>query len=219
MRYKSVNRLGLPIWIVLFAACAAPVTEQERTGFISDYSRLEKVGSTAYLYTGPKVADYSRFRIEGPAILFDAASGDSDNFTDEELEELEYYFREQLTEALTEKDGYTVVDQPGAGVATIRLGITAVDATVGALNVVLTTKITGAGLGGAAMEGEMVDSLSGEQLAAAVQWGSGSRILRAGFTRLGDAKLQINRWTRNLRKRIDAAHVQAQQTPITSSET
>ena len=59
------------------------------------------------------------------------------------------------------------------------------------------------------MEGEMVDSVTGEQLAAAVQWGSGSRVLRAGFTKLGDAKLQISRWTKNMRKRIDFAHAKA----------
>jgi len=210
VKYKSASRLGISICVVLLGACAAPVTEQERTGFIRDYSLLEKVGNTAYLYTDPKVANYSRFRIDGPEILFDSASDGSDTFTDEELKELERYFREQLTEALTENDGYSVVEQPGEGVATIRLGITAVDATVGALNVALTTKITGAGLGGAAMEGEMVDSLTGEQLAAAVQWGSGSRVLRAGFTRLGDAKLQINRWTKNLRQRIDSIHLQAE---------
>ena len=54
------------------------------------------------------------------------------------------------------------------------------------------------------MEGEMVDSLTGEQLDAWIRWGSGSRVARAGFTRLGDAKLQIDRWTKDMRKRIDA---------------
>jgi hypothetical protein len=191
---------------MLLAACAAPVKEQVRTGFISDYSRLEKVGNTAYLYTSPNVARYSRFRIDGPDILFDPDPEGPDSFTQAEIEELQRYFRARLAEALTENDGYSIVELRGEGVATIRLGITALDATLGALNIAVTTKITGAGLGGAAMEGEMVDSLTGEQLAAAVQWGSGSRVLRAGLTRLGDAKLQINRWTKNLRQRIDALH-------------
>ena len=56
------------------------------------------------------------------------------------------------------------------------------------------------------MEGELLDSVTNEQLAAAVQWGNGSRVLRAGFTKLGDAKLQINRWCKNLRERIDSTH-------------
>lgn len=212
MNCKWTNKLGILICAVLLGACAAPVKEQERTGFVSDYSRLQKVGDTAYLYMSPKVATYSRFRIEGPEILFNVDADDADKFSEEEIEVLKTYFREQLTKALTKDDGYEVVEQAGEGVATIRLAITAVDASMGALNLMVTTKITGAGLGGAAMEGEMVDSLSGEQLGAAVQWGSGSRILRAGLTRLGDAKLQMNRWTKKLRERIDASREQTENT-------
>jgi hypothetical protein len=217
MNYETAGKSGVFLFALMLAACAAPVKEQGRTGFISDYTQLQKVGNTAYLYTSPKIADYSQFRIDGPQIIMGATSGDTDDFTDEELETLKHYFREQLATALTEKDGYTIVEQPGEGVATIRLSITAVDATAGILNVALATKITGAGLGGAAMEGEIVDSLSQEQLAAAVQWGSGSRILRAGLTRLGDAKLQINRWTKNLRQRIDAIHDAVPGAPDTDS--
>ena len=83
----------------------------------------------------------------------------------------------------------------------------ALDASLGLLNISVTTKIIGAGLGGAAMEGEMVDSLTGEQLGAWIRWGSGSRVLKAGLTRLGDAKMQINRWTKDMRKRIDAVQI------------
>ena len=81
----------------------------------------------------------------------------------------------------------------GKRVARIKVALTAVDETVGALNLTIYTKVTGAGLGGAAMEGEILDSVTGEQLSAVVQWGNGSRILRAGYTKLGDAKLQINK--------------------------
>lgn len=192
---------------VAISACTTPVTEQARSGFISDYKSFERVDDTAYRFTSPRVKEYTTFMIEGPAMLFDNETEDGGQyFSDEELEELSEYFRGRLTKALSKNNGYAVVDQPGAGVATIRIGLTALDATVGALNVTIYTKVTGAGLGGAAMEGEMVDSLTNEQLAAAVQWGSGSRVLRAGLTKLGDAKLQINHWTDDLRQRIDDAH-------------
>ncbi len=206
MKYDSRIVVVNAICVAFFVGCAAPVTEQDRTGFISDYSQLEKAGDTLYIYLGPRVARYSRFRIDGPEILFDPNVGKSDKFTDEEIEKLKQYFRNQLTKALTENNGFSVVEEPGEGVATIRLGVTALDASLGLLNVAVTTKITGAGLGGAAMEGEMVDSLTGEQLGAWIRWGSGSRVTRAGFTRLGDAKLQINRWTNDMRQRIDAVH-------------
>lgn len=192
------------VFVTSLAGCAAPVKEQDRTGFISDYSRLEKASDTLYLYLGPKVASYSQYRIVGPEILFDPKAGQTDKFTDEEIEELTQYFRDHLIKALTENDGFTVVEEAGEGVATIRLAVTALDASLGLLNIAVTTKITGAGLGGAAMEGEMIDSLTGEQLGAWIRWGSGSRVTRAGFTRLGDAKLQIDRWTKDMRQRIDA---------------
>lgn len=209
----SFGAASFALFAVLTGGCATPVTEQERMGFISDYSKLEKVADNAYRYTSPKVKEYSRFMIDGPEFLLERAAAEEEReFSDKEIEELSVYFREQLERALTEDDGYEVVDAPGPGVGRLRIGITALDATNGALNVTIYTKVTGAGLGGAAMEGELVDSVSNEQLAAAVQWGSGSRVLRAGFTKLGDAKLQINHWVKNLRERIDMAHGRAADT-------
>jgi hypothetical protein len=41
---------------------------------------------------------------------------------------------------------------------------------------------------------------------AAMRWGGGSRILRAGFTEMGDAKIAIDRWAEDLRKLMDQAH-------------
>ena len=199
----------------LFQGCAAPVKEQARSGFISDYSRLEAVADNAYRYTSPGVKNYSQFIIDGPELLFEQSLEPHERkFSEDEINELKAYFRERLERVLTEDDGYQIVTTPAAGVARLRLGITALDATNGALNLTIYTKVTGAGLGGAAMEGELVDSLTGEQLAAAVQWGSGSRVLRAGFTKLGDAKLQINRWTDNLRERIDEAHSHTDTDPV-----
>jgi hypothetical protein len=208
--FRIVSSSILVVFATALFACAAPVTQQERVGFISDYSTLRKVKDDAYLYTGPRVNEYKVFMIEGPQMLFDNETADGERaFSDDEIRELATYFKSRLEKVLTEDGGYTIVDRPASGVATIRLAITALDATVGALNLTIYTKVTGAGLGGAAMEGEMVDSMTQEQLAAAVQWGSGSRFLRAGITKLGDAKLQINQWTANLRRRIDAAHAES----------
>ncbi|MFB3124454.1 MAG: DUF3313 family protein, partial [Woeseiaceae bacterium] len=127
-------------------------------------------------------------------------------FSDEELEDLQVHFKTAVIEALTEDDGYQVVEVAGPGTARLRIGITAVDDTIGALNITIYTKITGAGLGGAAMEGEVVDSMTGEQIAAVSRWGSGSRFLRAGFTHTGDAKILMDRWAKDFRKRLDDAH-------------
>ncbi len=88
MKYDSINAVVVALCITFFVGCAAPVTEQDRTGFISDYSRLEEAGDTLYIHLGPKVASYSRFRIDGPEFFFDPNAGNSDKLTDEEIEDL-----------------------------------------------------------------------------------------------------------------------------------
>jgi hypothetical protein len=189
--------------IVALGGCAT-TGEQEQTGFISDYSKLERAADNQWRYTNPKIGEYEKFFIEPVAILYERS--EDPEFSLDEIEQLKTHMLVSLTKSLTEDDGYEVVSEPGPGVATFRIGFTEVDASIGALNITLYTKITGAGLGGIAAEGEVIDSMTGEQLAAAIRWGSGSRVLRAGFTKLGDAKIVIDRWSREMRNRVDEAH-------------
>jgi len=187
------------------AAGCATVQDPGRTGFLSDYSKLEEIAENHLVYDSGNLGDYSKFIIDPVALVYRQAK-EKQVFTDQELEDLQTHFATKVREALTEDDGYQVVEANAPGTARLRIGITDVDDTIGVLNLSIYTKITGAGLGGAAMEGEMVDSVTGVQIAAVIRWGSGSRIGRAGFTHTGDAKIVINRWAKDLRERIDEAH-------------
>ncbi len=189
----------------VLAGCAAPVKEGERTGFISDYSSLGEKENNGYSYVSDGIADYTKFCVDPVEMLYQPNEGDT-TFSDEQLEELSAYFKTKIEEALTRDEGYELVTEPGPGVARFRAAITQVDDTIGILNILLYTRITGAGLGGAAMEAEIVDSVTGEQLAALVRWGSGRRVLRAGLTETGDAKILIKRWAKDIRRRIDEKH-------------
>ncbi len=189
---------------VLAAACAT-VQDPGQSGFLSDYSNLEEVDENHLVYVSGNAGNYSKFIIEPIAMLYRQPE-EKRIFSDEELEDLQVHFKNAVSEALTEDDGYEVVEVSGPGTARLRIGITDVDDTIGALNITIYTKITGAGLGGASMEGEIVDSITGEQIGAAIRWGSGSRVLRAGFTHTGDAKIVMNRWAKDFRDRIDGAH-------------
>lgn len=208
LEFTSPSRVSLLVLVVgTLAGCAVPVKEQPRAGFISDYSALEQESDSAYVYASDKLGEYGRFLIDPIEILIEQPSEEEERtFSEEELLSLKTFFEDQLRTALTRDEGYEVVTEPGEGVARVRHGVTALDASTGALNISIFTKITGAGLGGAAMESEVVDSLTGQQVSAAVQWGNGSRVLAAGITKLGDAKGQIKRWVRDLRRRIDRAH-------------
>ena len=174
-------------------------------GFLSDYSKLEELSEGHLFYSAGKSGDYDKFIIDPVEILF-TPDKDDPEFTEEDLQELQKHFRDKVVEEFTRDGGYEIVSKPGPGTARIRMGITDVKKTIGALNVTIYTKVTGAGIGGASAEGEMVDSVTGEQLAAAIRWGGGSRVLRAGFTKMGDAKLAIDRWAEDLRDMMDKAH-------------
>ncbi|MEL7451639.1 MAG: DUF3313 domain-containing protein [Pseudomonadota bacterium] len=204
---RTLYAAAAPLLLALATGCSAPVKEQPRAGFISDYSRLEKTDSHRYTYTGPDLDGYRSFIIDRPVLLFDRDADDYDKmFDDDEIEELLDYYVERVEEELIKEEAYAITTEPAPGVARIRVGFTALDASTAALNLTLYTKVTGAGLGGAALEAEIVDSMSGEQLAASVQWGSGSRIFLGGYTKLGHAKTQINRWADRLRERLDELH-------------
>jgi hypothetical protein len=191
--------------VSVMAAGCATVQDPGQKSFLSDYSKLEEIAENHLIYNSGNMHKYSNFIIEPVAMLYRHPE-EKRIFDDEELEDLQTHFAMEVREALTAGDGYQVVEVPGPGTATLRLGITDVDDTIGVLNVTIYTKVTGAGLGGAAMEGEVVDSVTGEQIGATIRWGSGSRILRAGFTHTGDAKIVIGSWAKGLRKRIDKAH-------------
>jgi len=204
-----MTRPYLYLLLVLFgvvSACAT-IDEPEQTGFLSDYSKLVRAADGQWLYAESKTAAYSKFHIEPISILMEP-KGEA-KFKPAEIEELKAHFVSKMTSALTKNDGYEVVSEPGPGVASFRLAITEIDASIAALNITIYTKATGAGLGGIAAEGEIVDSVTGEQLAAAIRWGTGSRVLKAGLSKLGDAKLVIDRWAKDIRKRIDQAHANA----------
>jgi hypothetical protein len=189
----------------MVAGCV-PVKDPGRTGFLSDYSKLEEIDENHLVYDSGNLGDYSKFIIEPVALVYHQAE-EKQVFTDEELEDLQAHFATKVREALTEDDGYQVVEANAPGTARLHIGITDVDDTIGVLNLSIYTRITGAGLGGAAMEGELVDSVTGVQIAAVIRWGSGARVIgRAGFTHTGDAKRVINRWAKDLRKRIDKEH-------------
>ncbi|MGI9264034.1 MAG: DUF3313 domain-containing protein [Gammaproteobacteria bacterium] len=202
---RSIRGIILTTIVSAVAAGCATIQDPGRTGFLSDYSKLVEVDENHLVYATDDLGNYSKFIIDPIAMLYRNPEDDQ-IFSDAELEELQEHFATKVREALTEDDGYSVVDAEGPGTVRLRIAITGVDDTIGALNITIYTKVTGAGLGGASMEGEIVDSVTGEQIAAVIRWGSGSRVLVAGLTHTGDAKIVINRWAKDLRERIDEAH-------------
>ncbi len=205
MRYLTKVAPELVAFQIFLCACTAPVSVTDQSGFLSDYSKLERIDESMLQFVDEAAGDYSSFIIEPIVIAFRQAPGEQ-VFTDEELSELATYYEKAVVDALNRDEGYPIVEAPAPGVARIRIGITNVEETIGVLNISIYTQITGLGLGGASFEGEIIDSVTGKQLAAVIRWGTGSRILKAGITHTGDAKIAIDRWAKDLRAQVDKAH-------------
>ena len=207
MTYSPTQITTILAALFVLAACAGPVDKPEQSGFLSDYSKLELMDNDNLRYVGERAGEYDSFIIDPVVIVFERHPDPEKRvFSDEELEDLKQHAVDELTKQLTRDDGYAVVSEPGPRVARIRIGVTEVDDTIGLLNISIYTKISGLGLGGASVEGEVVDSVTGEQVAAAIRWGSGSRVMRAGYSHTGDAKIQFDRWAKQFRQQLDLLH-------------
>ena len=197
--------IGLvPLWI---SGCVT-TPETAKTGFLKDYSKLQAHpdidGRFRYLNPKMNVGDYSKFIVD-PVILSLSKEGKEEEIDQEDLNEQVTFFHKTLVEKL--ETGYRVVNSPGKGVARLRVAITHIDKTNPALNIHPGTKLSGAGLGGAGMEAELIDSVTGETIGSVIDFQKGSRLsLMAGLTWFGHAQAVMEDWAEDLRKFIDKAH-------------
>jgi len=121
------------------------------------------------------------------------------------LKRLARFFRKKIKEEL--QKGYQVVQSSGTGVARIRTSISEVEKTLPYLNIHPGTKIMGGGLGGAGAELEIVDSVNGQIIAAAIANQKGSRLdIGAGLTWYGNAEEVMEDWAEDLKDWVDKVH-------------
>lgn len=181
------------------------------TGFLSDYSAMEAESNSYLRYVDkPALGEYSNFIVDPVEVHFQTGAIATDQqtkgkLTDQDMADLAAYFHEALVKAVTDA-GCTLAHRPGPDVARIRAAITDMEET----NVVLAMWVevrllTGAGLGGAGAEIEIIDSLTGRQLAAYAEIRGGSRAPFTGLNRWGGAKAAIDAWANRLEKRLTEA--------------
>lgn len=182
---------------ILVTGCA--IKSPAHTGFLSDYSNLKKADGEAMRYRSPALKNYSYFiidtvKMEGKSAL-DA----------KQRAEVAAYFDQSLKKALI-KHGYSIAAAPGEGVGRVRVALTGVQDSKWWLNVHPASKVTGAGKGGASMEGEVVDSVTGQQLGAVVQAGKGGQFTVNPFSTIEDVKATIDMWTETAATNLDKIH-------------
>jgi hypothetical protein len=210
--------------VIVLTGCA--VTEQAKlssvdvaagSGFLKDYSELQpgKEGQALLVYFNPN-ADWSRY----DKVLIEPVTvglGPSDKLTEQDQQTLSSYYYHAL-EASLSKD-FALATQPGPDVMIVRAALT--DATT-ATPVLRTISViipqarllgavknmaTGsyAFVGSAQSEGEVLDSMTGERLAAAVDRRSGGiSIKNADVWEWGDAERAMDYWAQRIDERLVA---------------
>jgi hypothetical protein len=195
------------------------------SGFLGDYSGLYPDSKNGDLLIYEKNKDvlknYRKFIID-PVTVYLLPEAQDRGIDADDLDRLARYFTDAITDELI-GGGYEVVTEPGPGVLDLQFAITNVEPTGGKKNAALTAGATaasvaivpGVGLlvprlsvGKVGIEGQMVDSVSGERMVAFVTNKSGRRWFSGldAFKKWGDIQSACRSWAKGFRKRIDQWH-------------
>lgn len=175
---------------------------QVKTGFLSDYSKLQRETDTSLRYVeNGALARYSGFIVDPVQVRFYPGAKSADKLTTEQITDLTGYMHAKIVEAI-QGAGKKVAYQPAAGIARIRIALTDIEKT-SPINILPQASLMNAGIGGATMEAELVDSMTGKQIGAVMESGKGSRV---PFANLGDwtaAKGVMDGWAARFQKRLE----------------
>jgi len=195
--------LGCLAGLVGLYACGgqAPVDN----GFLSDYSKLEKnpryAGSKTYFNPDTPVKNYSRF-IVNPVQIRLSSLGINRRTDPDKLQEISQYTHQQFVASL-QNSGYEVVTSPGPGTMIIRSALTEVAPS----DLQSRSFMMNVSLGGASIEVEFIDALTGETIAEAMesQRGTHTKVAK-DLNEYSNAKDVIDRWAVRLVQWLDREH-------------
>lgn len=171
------------------------------TGFLTDYSKLKQESENTMRYRNDAalkeydkiIVDPIQTRIENP----------DEALTDEDIADLTSYMYDKITEAIR-NSGDKLAYRPAEGVLRFRIAFTDIGKSH-PVSMLPQGSITGLGVGGASIEAELLDSVTGGQIAAIVQSKKGES--KVPFTAMGDwtaAKQAIDTWAKALEERLSA---------------
>ncbi len=192
---------------LMLIQCGCDSGGPAKTGFLSDYSRLQAVSDDSYRYVDKRAVDkYPSFIVDEVKVHFFAGASaieakSEGKITEQELKDLTNYFHSAIVKAIL-GSGRKVVRRAGPGVARLRVALTDIKET-GMLNVLPFASLAGTGVGGAAMEAEVVDSRTGKQIAAVVESRKGSRVPFSNLGDWGTAKGVMDHWANRLKEKLE----------------
>ncbi len=176
------------------------------SGFLGSYDELRVDPADESLRWWEREGfDWSRYRgvlLEPIAVYYHPEAG-SREIRPDELKKLTDSFREAVVTQLG--TDYRVTDESAPDVLRVRCAITDVIPIRPALNAAASlVAFVAVDVGGAAIEVEFLDSVTGERLAAGIDQKLGRRIDGpAGLTRVGQARRAFDEWAHELRVALE----------------
>jgi|GEM_PF-458066 len=226
---------ALAAWLLLAGLPAhsqEPSKKQDKlltheSGFLGDdtYAKLQPdPGNSDWLiyFKNPDVLKSSDTFVLDPVKVFFVPEVQQRDINPADQTKLEDYFTKAIRDEL-QAGRYNLVSEPGPGVKVLRFAITNVEPNGGKTNAAVTgttavaTHAVAPGVGElvprlkvgkVSIEGEMVDSASGEVEMAFMTSKSGRRFFSGlkAFQKWGDIDAAFRSWAKNFRHRLDKAH-------------
>lgn len=166
----------------------------QTTRFLSDYSRLKPISGTSQWYINPKydLRNYSRFIVDRVDLLLEPGKKSGPKDWDE-VEKMRDYMRTVIKLSIRRPN--EVVTQAGPGVARIRIALTGLKGASAA----------GLGTSRVSMETEILDSQTGEQIAAIVESQKKGGMVNEYGGKWRDAQEIMDAWAKRFYNRLDEA--------------
>jgi hypothetical protein len=223
-----LSLLTILVLVIGSAVRAQDSADQPQTSdaFLGDYSGLvpdAKNGDLLLYEKDPTVLKkYNKF-IFDPITIYLLPEARDRGIDPDDLERLAKYFHQAVINELAKSGSYQIVTAPGPDVAELRVAITNVEPTGGGKNAAVKGAATAATIGVApgasllvprvsvgkvSIEGEILDSVSGERLVAFVTGKSGRRWFSGLNTvkKWGDIEAAFRSWAKGFRTRLDEVH-------------
>jgi hypothetical protein len=180
-----------------------------------DNARLGRV----YVKPDLDLGIYTKFILHDVSVAYrrdprgrrQARAGEEQNYelTAKQMETLKEWFREAIVSALTEGDGYALVDEPGADVLDVQADLIDLVVRIPTESVAARDRTFTRSYGEVTLVFELRDSASGEILARAADRRDPTRNtdtrlaeVSPSFVR-GDTRMMFNYWAGLLRTRLD----------------
>ena len=219
MSHKNTIRCGvltLLAAVFCFGCSAHKIEEVEYSGFLKDYQGMthgsDDQAVMVYRDAQVDMKPYNKIMIDRVKLVLDPKSKGKELDPDE-LKAAADYFNQALIREL--KSGYQLVEQAGPNVMHLRTAITDVvpgnpvsgtTASILPIGMVVAgakgaATGSGVGVGQAAAEVEILDSVTGQRLAAAVDRRAGGQAPFKG--KMTDAEDAMDYWAKRIRQRLD----------------